>query len=132
MGPRGLSPGSEIINGVLKLGLKEERQHIFNDWADALLNKDWESCDTCTMLLLHTLSSTSNHRKTLERWIDKVKTTYKQEETTLQNLINAQNNPFQREELKKRKPELDEWRANEIHNKFFGLFSKESLIEREN
>lgn len=123
------------------MGLKETRQHIFNDWADALLNKDWESCDTCAMLLIHTLTTGSEHRKTLEEWIDWVNRTgvdkqgqprnYDSEMKMLQDLINSQNNPFQREQLKNKKPELDEWRANEIHNKFFIVCSQESLIDKD-
>ena len=125
----GLSLDSKLIDKVLEMGLKETRQHIFNDWADTLLNKDWESCDTCAILLVHTLSNDSEERKTLEGWIDHVKQTYDIETQKLQDLINAQNNPFQREELKKKKPELDEWRANEIHNKFFFIFKDRNLID---
>jgi len=124
-------PLNEIVDEVLDMGLKETRQHIFNDWADALLNKDWESCDTCAMLLIHTLPDGSEHRKTLEDWIDHVKGTYDSETKLLQDTINAQNNPFQREQLKSKKTELDEWRANEVHNKFFTVCSQESLIEKD-
>lgn len=113
------------------MGLKETRQHTFNDWGDALLNKDWDACDTCAMLLVHTLPDASEQRKTLEKWIDYVKQTYAQEIQKLQDIINAQNNPFQREQLKNKKPEVDEWRAHEIHNKFFVVFSHASLIEKE-
>lgn len=111
------------------VGLKEQRQNIFNDWADALLNKDWESCDTCTTLLLHTLAIESVQRKDLQSWVDKVNVMYQVENEKLQQAINAQNNPFQREQLKKKKPEVDQWRAVEIHNKFFGVFKNNNLID---
>ncbi len=120
---------NELVDEVLKMGLKDTRQQIFTDWADALLNKDWDSCDTCSMLLIHTLSDGDEHRKELEEWIDHVKQTYDSETAKLQDLINAQNNPFQREELKSKKPELDEWRVNEVHNKFFFIFKDKNLID---
>ena len=118
----------ELVDEVLAMGLKDTRQQIFSDWADALLNKDWDSCDTCAMLLIHTLSNDSEHRKTLEDWIDYKKQEYDSDLIKLQELINAQNNPFQREELKNKKPELDEWRAMMIHNKFFFIFKEAKLI----
>ena len=126
-----LSQVDDLIGRVIVTSLKEERHQIFSSWATALLNKDWEACDTCATLLLHTLASESEHRTNLEEWIDNVNTKYRDENLLLQNLINAQINPFQREQLKEKKPELDEWRAKEIHNQFYLIFSKESLIEKE-
>jgi len=116
---------------VIVTSLKEERQQIFSSWATSLLNKDWEACDTCATLLLHTLASKSEHRTDLETWIDTVNAKYRDENILLHNMINTQINPFQREQLKTKKIELDEWRIKEIHNQFYLIFSKESLIEKE-
>ena len=119
----------DVIDEVITTSLKDTRQNVFDSWANALIQKDWEGCDTCVSLLLHTLSDNSESRKTLEGWMNLMKDKYDSEVKLLQDTISAQSNPFQREQLKEKKIELDQWRASEIHDKFFETFKVNSLID---
>ena len=113
------------------MGLKETRQDHFINWGTALLNKDWDSSDTCSRLLLHTLTEGTERRKYLEKYINFVNATAQKESLLLQTIIANQKNPFQKEQLKTKKIELDEWRAEQLHNKFLQVFIKEGFIEKE-
>lgn len=119
------------IDRVILTSLKDERQSVFQNWAEGLINKDWETCDTCPILLLHTLSKDSEHRLKLSEWYNTVIETYKEELKLLEDMLRVQQNPFQREQLKNKKPELDEWKAMQLHDKFYDVFSKESLIKKD-
>jgi len=121
----------ELIDRVIQTSLKEERQTIFHSWTEGVLNKDWATCDTCPILLLHTLSDGSEHRLNLSKWHEQVLATYKEEAKLLEEMLQVQQNPFQKEQLKLKKFELDEWKALELHDKFFDVFSQESLIEKD-
>lgn len=116
------------IDRVILTSLKEERQSIFQNWAEALINKTWDTCETCPTLLLHTLGKGSEHRLKLSEWYSTVIVTYKKELETLEQLLANQSNPFQKEQLKLKKPELDEWKALQLHDRFFQVFKKEKLI----
>jgi len=114
---------------VIKTSLKEERQSIFQNWAEGLINKDWETCDTCPILLLHTLSKDSTHRLKLSEWYNTVLDTYEKESNLLKELLAAQQNPFQKEQLKLKKPELDSWKAMQLHDFFYQEFKNNNLID---
>ena len=114
---------------MIQTSLKEERQAIFHNWAEGLLNKDWETCDTCPILLLHTLSDGSEHRLKLSDWYNKILVTYKDESRLLEDMLAAQQNPFQKEQLKNKKPELDEWKAMQLHDYFYQEFKNNNLID---
>lgn len=123
-----LEPNREQIDRVITTSLKDERQSIFQNWAERLINKDWATCDTCPTLLLHTLSKGSEHRLKLSEWHNEVLATYEKEKELLAELLRTQQNPFQKEQLKLKKPELDEWKAMQLHDKFYQTFKEEKLI----
>jgi len=117
------------IDRVIETSLKDERQSIFQNWAEGLINKDWETCNTCPILLLHTLSKDSLHRLKLSEWHNTVLDIYEKESSLLKELLTKQQNPFQKEQLKQKKPELDEWKAMQLHDKFFQIFRDHNLID---
>jgi len=119
----------ELIDRVVQTSLKEERQSIFQNWSENIINKDWATCDTCPILLLHTLSEDREQRLNLSKWHEQVLATYKEEAKLLEDMLQVQENPFQREQLKLKKIELDEWKALELHNRFFQTFKEEKLID---
>ena len=114
---------------MILTSLKEERQTIFHNWAEGILNKDWETSDTCPILLLHTLSKDHTCRLNLSKWQEQVLVTYKQESKLLKDMLQTQQNPFQREQLKLKKIELDEWKAIELHDRFYHVFKSKDFID---
>lgn len=117
------------IDRVIETGLKEERQNIFQKWSEYLLDKDWSACETCPALLIHTLSQESKHRIALTEWYNKVSTKYEQEKELLRQMLSQEQNPFQKEQLKLKKPELDEWKALQLHDFFYAEFKNNNLID---
>lgn len=120
---------TEQIDRVIQTSLKEERQSVFQNWAEGIINKDWVTCDTCPILLIHTLSKGSEHRLKLSEWHKHVLSIYKDESELLKDMLQTQQNPFQREQLKLKKPELDEWKALKLHDYFYQEFKNNNLID---
>jgi len=44
-------------------------------------------------------------------------------------MLAAHQNPFQKEQLKNKKPELDEWKAMQLHDYFYQEFKNNNLID---
>ena len=114
------------------MGIKEDRHQMFNDWNTAIREQDWDTCDILAELLLHTLPQGNEQRETLQQQINHIQQIYKQESALLHQILTMEKNPFTREQLKiRKKTELDEWRAKQIHNLFMQSFMKNSLIKEE-
>ena len=113
------------------MGIKEDRHQLFTEWSTAIKEKDWDNCDITAELLLHTLPRDSEQRQSLGYTIGIIQERYKQESMLLQKIISTQNNPFQKEQLKNKKMELDEWRVKEVHNVFLQAFMHDSLIKKD-
>ncbi len=117
------------IDRVILTSLKDERQSIFQNWAEAIINENWNACDNCPILLLQTLSYGRTCRLKLSKWHENKNEEYKNRLADIDRMLEEELDPLNAEQIKGLKPELDKQKALQTRDCFYQVFKNNNLID---